>query len=129
MHFLSLRSVTKSVRNPGFWLILALLVLITLPHYGETLEHPAFLTHLTANLGLERHAFERILYLAPIVWASFLFGWRGGLVTSLVALACMLPRAVFISPYPKDALFETSAVFIIGNILVVSLASLRRERE
>lgn len=129
MHFLSLRSVTKPVRNPGFWLILALLVLITLPHYAETLKHPTFLTQLTAHLGLERHAFERILYLAPVVWASFLFGWRGGFVTSLAGLACMLPRVIFISPYPLDALFETSAVFIVGNVLTISFASLRKERE
>jgi len=127
--YLSIGSFMKVIRKPGFWLILALLVLITLPHYEESLKHPAFLTHATANLGLQRHAFERILYLAPIVWAGFLFSWRGGFVTSLATLACMLPRAVFISPYPMDSLFETSVVFIIGNVLTFSFASLRRERE
>jgi len=78
---------------------------------------------------LDRHAFERILYLAPIVWGSFLFGWGGAIVTSLVALACMLPRAIFISPSPLDAIFETSAVFILGNVLAGAFQSLRRERE
>jgi PAS domain S-box-containing protein len=121
--------IVKTLRKPGFWLILVVLVLITLPYYQETLVHPAFLTQLTANLGLTRHAFERVLYLAPIVWAGFLFGWRGAFVTSLVALGCMLPRAVFISDYPLDALFETAAVFVIGNVLAISFASLRRERE
>ncbi len=82
-----------------------------------------------SNLGLTRHAFERVLYLAPIVWAGFLFGWRGAFITSLAALACMLPRAVFISPSPFDAIFETSVVFIIGNVLAISFASLRRKRE
>jgi PAS domain S-box-containing protein len=81
-----------------------------------------------SNLGLDRHAFERILYLAPIVWAGFLFGWRGALITSLAALACMLPRVIFISLHPMDSLFETSAVFIVGNVLAVSFASLRKER-
>jgi len=41
----------------------------------------------------------------------------------------MLPRAIFISDYPVDAILETSAVFIIGNVLSISFASLRRERE
>jgi len=41
----------------------------------------------------------------------------------------MLPRAIFISPSPLDAIFETSAVFILGNVLSISFASLRRERE
>ncbi|HJX12981.1 MAG TPA: PAS domain S-box protein [Dehalococcoidales bacterium] len=119
----------RILRNPGFWLILAVLVLITLPHYAETLKQPAFLVQLTANLGLGRHAFERVLYLAPIVWAGFLFGWKGAFITSLAALALMLPRAVFISPQPKDALFETGAVFIVSNVLTISFVSLRRERE
>jgi len=127
--YLSLSWVIRVIRRPGFWLILTLLVLITLPHYGEALELPAFLTHIVSNLGLDRHAFERILYLAPIVWAGFLFGWRGAVITSLAALACMLPRAIFISLSPSDALFETSAVFIIGNVLAISFESLRKERE
>jgi PAS domain S-box-containing protein len=126
---LSIGWLIRVLRRPGFWLILLVLVLITLPHYAETLQHPAFLTQITATLGLDRHAFERVLYLAPIVWAGFLFGWRGAFITSLAALACMLPRAIFVSQHPRDAIFETCAVFIIGNVLVVSFASLRRERE
>ncbi len=122
-------SLTKTIRKPGFWLILALLVLITLPHYAAAIEHPTFLTYLMSNLGLERHAFERILYLAPIVWAGFLFGPRGAMLTSFAALACMLPRVIFISSYPTDALFETSAVFVLGNVLAISFNALRKERE
>ena len=128
-YHLYIRRLAKVVGTPGFWLTLILLVLITLPHYEEALEHPAFLTHITSNLGLDRHSLERILYLAPIVWAGFLFGFRGALAVSLAALALMLPRAIFISPYPTDALFETGAVFIIGNVMAISFASLRKERE
>jgi len=51
----------KVFTKPGFWLILALLVLITIPHYAEVLKHPAFVSALMSKLGLERHAFERIL--------------------------------------------------------------------
>ena len=126
---LSISWLARVIREPGFWFIIAILVLITIPHYEEALEHPSFLTQITSNLGLSRHAFERVLYLAPIVWAGFIFGWKGAFIVSLAALACMLPRAIFISPYHTDALFETSAVFIIGNVLAVSFASLRRERE
>jgi two-component system sensor histidine kinase DegS len=129
VHYLSIRWLIEVIRKPGFWLILVLLLLITLPHYEEALEHPAFLTHLTANLDLTRHALERILYLAPIVWAGFMFSWRGAFITSLAALACMLPRAILISQYPIDALFETSAVFVIGNVLAFSFHALRKERE
>jgi two-component system sensor histidine kinase DegS len=81
------------------------------------------------KLDLNRHAFERILFMAPIVWAGFLFGWKGSLISSLFALACMLPRAILISPSPTDALFETGAVFIVGNAVSLSFASLRKERD
>ena len=125
----STNKITRTLRKPGFWLILIVMALITVPYYAESLTQPAFLSQLTVNLGLTRHAFERVLYLAPIVWAGFLFGWKGSFFTSLAALACMLPRAIFISDFPVDALFETAAVFVIGNVLSISFASLRRERE
>ncbi|MGB8706395.1 MAG: PAS domain S-box protein [Dehalococcoidia bacterium] len=51
------------------------------------------------------------------------------MATSVVALACMLPQAIFISQSPKNALFETGAVFIVGNMVALGLGSLRRERE
>jgi PAS domain S-box-containing protein len=123
------KRVISVVRRPSFWLIVAVMVLITLPHYEEAIQHPAFLNRLMDDIGLTRHAFERVFYLAPIVWAGFLFGWKGAMVTSLFALGCMLPRAIFISEHPTDALLETSAVFVIGNVLAISFASLRRERD
>jgi len=129
VRYLSLSWLTRNIRKWGFWLILALLVLITIPHYHELLKHPPSLISIVANLGLDRHAFERILYLVPIVGAGFLFGGRGAFITSLIALACMLPRTIFISPHLTESLFETSAVFIVGNVLAISFASLRKERE
>lgn len=128
-HNSSFSWLTRTIRKPGFWFILAILVAISIPHYDDALGPPSFLSHIMSTIDLSRHAFERVLYLAPIVWAGFIFRWRGAFVTSLVALACMLPRAIFISEYPKDALFESSAVFIIGNVLAISFHSLRRERE
>ncbi|MFH1383089.1 MAG: PAS domain S-box protein [Chloroflexota bacterium] len=126
---MSINKLRKLILNPGFWFILALLVLITLPHYREVLKHPAFINELMVNLGLTRHTFERILYLAPIVWAGFIFGWRGAVATSLVALACMLPIAILASPSRSEAILETSAVFLMGNIVAISFDSLRKERE
>jgi len=116
-------------RRPGLWFLIVIFVLITIPHYGETLGHPVFLTDLTAKLGLDRHAIERIFYLAPIIWAGFLFGQRGAVLASLAALACMLPRAIFISPHPEDALFETGAVFVVGNLVAFTFHTLHKERE
>ncbi len=125
---LSATCLTRVIRRPGFWLIVITLALITILHYGESLNQPSFLIDLTEDLGLDRHAFERIFYLAPIIWAGFLFGRRGAVTTSLAALACMLPRAIFVSPYPSDALFETGAVFVVGNLVAFTFSLLHKER-
>src|SRR4030042_5340227 len=98
-------SLKRIASTPGFWFILALLVLITVLHYQEVYEQPSFLAKLMSDLGFTRHAFERILYLGPIVLAGFLFGPWGALPISLVSLGCMLPRCIFISPAPVDAFF------------------------
>lgn len=125
----SLSRVRDVIRRPGFWLLLVIFALITIPHYGEEIKHPAFITQLWENIGLDRHAFERILYLAPIIWAGFLFGRRGSFVVSLVALALMLPRAILVSEHRVDSIFETVAVFVMGNIVSLSFGALRKERE
>lgn len=126
---LSVKEMAKLIRKPGFWVILATILLITIPHYEAALEHPAFLSHLMAYLGIGRYAFERILYLAPVVWAGFLFGHRGAVIVSLIVLALMLPQAIFISSNHVGAIFESCAVFIMGNILAVTFASLGNERK
>jgi len=115
--------------KPGTWLLVIIFLLITFVQYSEHLGHPPFIAHLTANLGLTRYTVERILYLVPIIWASILFGWRGGAIVSIAALASMLPRAIFESPRPEDAIVETMAIFIVGNLAGFSLESLKRERE
>jgi len=85
------------------------------------------------TIDLSRHAFERILFLVPVVWSGFLFGLRGAVIASLVALACMLPRAIFISLNPVDAILETGVVFLVGGfisgLLAFSIRFLRRERQ
>jgi PAS domain S-box-containing protein len=125
----SINWLLKAAGRPSTWLLIALFLLITFFQYAGQLGHLPFLINLTSNLGLTRFTVERILYLLPIVWAGFLFGWKGGAIVSLAAVACMLPRAILSSPVPEDALVETSAVFIIGNLVSYSVESLRKERE
>ena len=113
-----------AVRRPGLWFVVVLFLLVTFLQNTELLKHQSLV-----NLGITRYTIERILYLLPIFWAAFLFGWKGGAITSLAALAGMVPAAVLASPDREDALLEISAVFIIGGLMSYSLESLRRERE
>lgn len=121
------RQLAGVVRRPGFWLIVVLLTLITVLYFRETINYPQWLDSLLVHISLDRHSFERILYLAPIVWSGFLFGQRGVVATSIIALACMLPQAVFISESPTDAMLESVAVVTLGFVVALSFKSLREE--
>jgi len=123
------RKISRTVRNPGFWLVIAVMALITVFHYLSSLDQPAFINRFIATLGITRDTFERVLYLAPIVWIGFISGWRGSLYISLAALVIMLPKAIFISEDAAGAIFETIAVFVVGIVLSLGFSSLRRERE
>lgn len=123
------RRLSMTTKNPGFWLIIAVLTLITIPHYYSSLSHPAFIDAFITGLGLTRDTFERVLYLAPIIWAGFIIGWRGAFYISLAAVVIMLPKAIFFSENTTGAVFETGVVFLVGNVLTFSFVSLRRERE
>jgi PAS domain S-box-containing protein len=93
------------------------------------LRHPAFLNDIFVNLGITRHAFERMLFLFPIVWSGFLFRWKGGMILLVVCAAIMLPRALIISSFQTDSLFETAMVLVVGFIVIAFVESVRGERE
>lgn len=117
------------LRRLGLFSIVLLFTAIVVVHYRETLRHPAFIRELFTALGLDRHAFERILFLVPVLWSAFLFRWRAGLLVMGISLAAMLPRALMYSEFITDSLFETAMVFIVGVVAVTLLEAVRGERE
>jgi two-component system sensor histidine kinase DegS len=123
------RRLRQIAGRPAIWILIVLFLAVTLLQVGAYLRQPLFLVDITAKLGLTRYTIERILYLLPIAWAAFCFGWTGGASTSLAALACMLPRALFESPLREDALVETFAIFLVGHLVSYSLVSFRREQK
>jgi two-component system, NarL family, sensor histidine kinase DegS len=66
------------------------------------------------HFGLVRHSLDRILFLLPIIYTSFIFKQRAGLIVCGAAVVVMLPRVIFLSPAPADALLETVGVAAIG---------------
>ena len=117
----------RVIRNRHFWLILVLFVAVSVLHYVELIgitgtEVPSF------HFGLTRHAFDRILFLLPVIYATFVFGLAGGLATCLAALLVMLPRAILISPVPTDALLEAGAIVIIGTLVCLWAWTRAKER-
>ncbi len=87
----------KFAKKRTFWVIIITFTLVCLFHYAEVLGMPDT-AYPSFHFGLTRHTFDRILFFIPIIYAAFLFGRRGALITSFAALAAMLPRAILISP-------------------------------
>jgi len=121
-----LRSQLMFLRRSHFWIILLLFILCVLLHYHQALlffiPSPGY-----SLLGLERHALERILFLAPAIYAAYVFGFLGGCVSLAFALVAMLPRIFFISLHPLDAAFETGLTILVGGLINIWLESRRRE--
>ncbi|TRZ94091.1 MAG: PAS domain S-box protein [Dehalococcoidia bacterium] len=108
-----------------FWLIFALLIGCGILHYVEQIGI-AGTTYPSFHFGLARHAFDRILFLVPIVYSGFVFGLAGGVAASLVALFLMLPRALLVSPSSLDALLEIAGVILVGTLVCLWFRSQAR---
>lgn len=111
-----LSSVRKVIRNPHFWAVLVLFAVGVILHYPEQLT-PWSATAISSLLGTTRHTAERVFFLIPITYASFIFGLKGGIASLVAAGFIMLPRAIFISEVPADAILESSGVIVVGGVV------------
>jgi two-component system sensor histidine kinase DegS len=118
--------LSKLVSNWRFWLVVALFALGVVLHYPQQLLGTESAS-LLASLGLTRHAVERVFFLLPIGYVGLVFGLKAGLASLGVALVIMLPRAIWISTSPPDALFESGGVIIIGGVINLWFEKRRRD--
>lgn len=109
------RKATEGMRSPHFWIITALLAFLTFIYYVEQtplVNTPPFNSSFFTTV----HDLHRTLLLIPIIYAASVFRVRGSLITSLVFLCVILPRALLFSPYPeaiaRSLLFVALAAFI-----------------
>lgn len=118
----------RILRSGHFWLILAVFALCSIFHYAEQIGIIGTVPP-SSHFGLTRHALDRILFLLPIIYSTFVFGLTAGLVTSFAALVVMLPRALVISPVPADALLEIAGVLAVGVLASLWLWTRAREKK
>jgi two-component system sensor histidine kinase DegS len=123
------RRLERVMMSHHFWLVVALLIATAVLHYSaqERFFFPGLFPD--SPLQLRRHTLERILFLLPITYAAFMFGTRGGLATLFISFLLMLPRAVFVSPQPADALVETVSVGLVGCLMAWLVAIRNREKK
>jgi len=111
------------------WLLLtaAMMAVGATLHYGDRLP---LLSEVAASspVGLmTRQTVERILFLVPVMSATFVFGGRAGLLTLVVSFALMFPRAVWDSAHTDHALPEVGGIMVVGALLVLAITQQRRE--
>lgn len=111
----------------NFWIIVGMLAFGAALHYGPQIRYlptPA----PESPLFLSRHAMDRVLFVLPIAFAAFSFGWVGGLMTLSITFLIMLPRAFLFSPHPVDALMEIVAVAMVGSLMCWMVETQEKER-
>ncbi|MCB9740450.1 MAG: hypothetical protein H6747_14400 [Deltaproteobacteria bacterium] len=102
-------------------LVVLLLALVTVAHYLTPPELSA------------RHELYRRLYYLPIVWAAFVFGWRGGLATAFAATLAYVPHAFLMTHHRDpssrfDKALEIVLFFVFAALLGVLVERERRAR-
>jgi len=118
----------RLIKSRLFWVIIGFFTLACILHYSEIIGIPGTI-YPSFHFGMTRHALDRILFIIPVISATFLFRRKGALIVSFAALAAMLPRAILLSPVPIDALVETGGVFAIGLIAAWGIWSRAEERD
>jgi signal transduction histidine kinase len=98
-------------------------------HYGDQVPLLAEAAHRSPLATSTRQSMERILILVPIVYATFVFGAQGGIVTAMAAFTMLFPRALVETQHTDHALPELAGVMMVASLLIIAIVQQRREAE
>jgi signal transduction histidine kinase len=118
-------------RNRHLLILAALMALCIFQYYVDQTPLTS-LPFFSNSFFTGVHDINRALFLIPIIYGALAFRVRGSLITSLIFLAAVLPRALVFSTYPSPLLralvFVVFAAFI-GLFLATELNRFERERK
>jgi signal transduction histidine kinase len=124
------RARTRSFRL-HFCIIAALMLFGAFTYYVDQtplVRVPPFNIDLLTGV----HDFQRTLFLFPIMYGAIIFRIRGCLVTSIVFLCVVVPRALLFSPYPEPLLRASLFVIVaalVSLLVAVELNQIDREKD
>jgi signal transduction histidine kinase len=121
----------KGLRSRHFWTIVACFLVLTAMYY---IEQTALIGRSYPGDGLLTgvHDLHRILFLIPIMHAALVYRVHGSLVASAAFFCVVLPRALYISPYPHPmlrALLSVASTTIIGILTALWLNRFEKGRK
>ena len=117
--------IRDTVATSYFWILVAMMVGITFIHYLTPQIRPLL---PPLDVFLSRHAVERTLFVLPVAAATFAFGRTGGVTTLIASVLIMLPRAIWLSMVPADAIVETVATSVVGYIVLWMVETEEKEK-
>ncbi len=85
----------------------------------------AMLTQFHNFYGIDFYA---LLFFAPVVYAAYITGVKGALITALICMLVLLPYSILIDDYP-DVLFKPTAFVIILSAVGAVVAMLQKSDE
>ena len=121
----------KGLRSWHLWIIVSSFLVLTAMYY---IEQTALVVrpYLGNTLLTGVHDLHRILFLIPIMHAALVYRVRGSLVASLAFFCVVLPRALYISPYPHPvlrAMLSVASATIIGILTALWLNRFEKGRK
>ncbi len=122
-------AVALRTRRWALPLVAAMVTIGFLLHYGDMLPLLSTASDNSRVSLATRQTVERILFLLPVVYATVVFGGRGGVAALAAAFALLFPRAVLTSPTTDHAVPELAGVTAVGALLVLVITQQRGEVE
>ncbi len=120
--------VLKGRNACSFYILFLMWGLSTLFYYFGELVDFAGWEALRWDFFYSVHDAHRLLFLAPIIYAAYVFGVKATVMITIISLMTFLPRGLFISPYP-DPLARMLVFTLIAGIMGYLTAIVRRESE
>ena len=125
------QAILAGLRSRNFYklyILGLLLVYCTLFYYFGELVDFAGWDALRWDFFYSVHDIHRLFFLAPIIYAGYVFGVKAAVIITLITINIMLPRSLFISPFP-DPLLRTVLFIIIAGTMGYLTAKVRSESE
>ncbi len=120
--------ILKSRNACSFYLVFLMWGFCTLFYYfGELVDLMGW-KPLRLGFFYSVHDFHRLLFLVPIIYASYVFGMKAAAIITIITFMSFLPRALLISPFP-DPLLRMILFIIIAGIIAYLTARVRSESE
>ncbi len=85
-------------------------------YFGEITDSAGW--HLNWEFLYGVHDIQRLLFIAPILYAAYFFRTKGALFVTLASFLVFLPRALIVSPYP-DPLLRAGLFTLVAGIVGV----------